>query len=130
MGRRSLPPRLPPLLEALQHGKERGHEQHGEAGRRDDAAQHAETQRDAAVRSGAGGQHERHDPEAECERSHQDRAKPQARRIHRRVTDRLAMDDPPFARHLDDKDAVRAKHPNMLTNTMPPMAMALTTDSE
>ena len=37
------------VLEALKHGEERRHEQHGQAGRGDHAAEHAEAQRDARV---------------------------------------------------------------------------------
>src|SRR5207248_158413 len=90
--RRSLP-RLAPLLEALQYRKERGDEQHREAGRGDDAAQYAQTQRYAADGSGAGGQHERHDPEAEGERGHQDRAEPKTRGVDCRFADRLAVNE-------------------------------------
>src|SRR5262249_21643013 len=78
-GNRGFLARLARFVEALQYGEEGGDEEHRETGRGDDAAQYAEAQGDAAVRAGAGRQHQRHDPEPEREGGHQDRPEPRAR---------------------------------------------------
>src|SRR4029077_11609721 len=91
-------PCLSPLLEALQYREERGDEQYRQTGRRNDAAQYAEPQRDPAVGPGAGRQHQWHDPKPEGKRGHQDGPESQARVSARRFAYRFAVDEPSFAR--------------------------------
>jgi hypothetical protein len=87
------------LVEPLHHDEEREHEHHGEAGRGDHAAEHGDADRLARAGAGTGRDYERRDAEDEGKRRHQDRPQAIPRRLDRRLEDRLALDQPPFARH-------------------------------
>ncbi len=105
---RGLDRRFEPLLEALHHDEERRHEQHGQAGRGEHAAEHGNAERGPRIGAGAG----RQSPAAATPRMNANdviRIGPEARRA---PPSTAAIGDWPcprqaqFARELDDQDRV------------------------
>ena len=99
--------RAPPPPPFHQHEEDR-HDGEREEGRRDHAAEDRGAERVARGGAGAGRHHQREDAEDEGERRHQDRAQAHARRMDRRLLQRLAalVED---LGELDDQDRVLAR---------------------
>src|SRR5260370_13716670 len=106
-----------PFLETTNDDEKRRHEQHRKASRGEHAAEQRDCDGAARMGAGAGCEHQRQHAQDKRERSHEDGAEASARRLERRLDDRLAIEYAPLARHFYDQDRVLGRERNQQHET-------------
>ncbi len=101
----------PCLTQSLEDVEEDWRQEDAEQGHPQHAAENRRPQRPPHLRAGPSGEDQRDDPQDKGERSHQDRAKSQARRLDCRLIARLAL-LMQLPGELHDQDGVLARQPD------------------